>query len=299
MRVDGQTITTDTVPIFVEDGITVTGPNEVQRGADAQYAAFGRQPVFKDPAKVEALELRDPDPRAPASRSSSALLAAGRWAAPLGLALLVPAGGRAPRRHAPRAPARRSAPRSRFSVMSLAAAVALAQQSEPTTTPKAALPTPARIWTTDNARVLEPARAKDDDPRRNAATQTVSGRFTARCPGTTTVRVTSGWETKGRVVTVPSDRGTIVRGFDRGARRVARGRRARVAAVRLAQPAVVRVVVRRGQEEGRDARARLPRRRALAVLLRADAARQAHRRDDGVPDRAPRAEPGVVPGALG
>ena len=62
-------MTTDTVPIFVKDGIRLEGPGTLNPGRQGQFEAFGRQPVFKDPAKVPNLELRDPDPRPPASSS--------------------------------------------------------------------------------------------------------------------------------------------------------------------------------------------------------------------------------------
>lgn len=60
---DGR-ITTDTVPIFEPDGISITGPERVKRGTAASFEAFGRQPVHENKAKVPALELRDPAPRA-------------------------------------------------------------------------------------------------------------------------------------------------------------------------------------------------------------------------------------------
>ena len=200
VRVDGDRVTTDTVPVFVDDGITVSGPATVARGAVAAFTATGRQPVFNDPAKVDALALRDPAPVAPR-------------------AFPVPAASAA------RAPSR-------------------AEPVIPTTTRREDLPTPARIWTTRNPRVLAPAAVDGDDPRRDRATQTVGGRFTAACPGVTTVDVTSGWETSGLAVTVSSATGPLLRRVTRGARTVRRGSAVRVAGVRLAQPAVVRVQVR-------------------------------------------------------
>ena len=62
VRVEGQRVTTDAVPIFVPGGITVSGPRTMRRGEAARFEAFGRQPVFNNSAKVNALELRDPDP---------------------------------------------------------------------------------------------------------------------------------------------------------------------------------------------------------------------------------------------
>ncbi|HEX6391402.1 MAG TPA: metallophosphoesterase, partial [Solirubrobacteraceae bacterium] len=48
VRVDGQKVTTDTVPILVENGITIEGPDRVAAGTVATFAGFGHQPVFKD-----------------------------------------------------------------------------------------------------------------------------------------------------------------------------------------------------------------------------------------------------------
>jgi hypothetical protein len=64
------------------------------------------------------------------------------------------------------------------------------------------LPTPARIWTTSDRRVLAPVAAEKDDFRRDEATQTISGRFRARCPGTARISVKSGWEKRVTEVTV-------------------------------------------------------------------------------------------------
>ena len=61
----GAGVTTDTVPIFVPGGIRIEGAGSVRPGKRSLYEAFGKQPVFNDPAKVEALELRDPDPVRP------------------------------------------------------------------------------------------------------------------------------------------------------------------------------------------------------------------------------------------
>jgi hypothetical protein len=247
VRVADGKLTTDAVPIFKDGGITVTGPERVARGALAQFAATGDQPVFKDPAKVPALELRDPAPTRPPAAASGGLAAAFpglQWFAPVLLLALMLGIANAPARWR-----RRLVPAGvagGLGVVALTGAVALAQQELPTTTPTESLPIPARIWTTDDARVLAPRAAADDDPRRDPATQTDGGAFTARCPGRTTVRVTSGWETAGRTVTVPSRPGAVVRSVRRGARSVRRGSAVRVAGVRLAQPAVVKVVVRRG-----------------------------------------------------
>ena len=230
VRVDGERIVTDTVPIFVENGIRIEGPTQVNGGSDVRFEAFGKQPVVNDPAKVEALELRDPDPQS--SSSSSSMWAYGRWLVPPGaIFLLVLLGTGA-----------RLGPRARLVALpaSLGAviafgAVAVAQQSEPTSTPKKNLPTPARIWTSGNPNVLKPIPSPDDDPRRDRATQTDSGMFEAICPGRARVQVTSGWEAQRKRITSTSTAGKIVR-------RIRIGRRTRV---KLAQPAEVEVRVKR------------------------------------------------------
>ena len=234
IRVDGERIVTDTVPIFVEDGIRIEGPSTVAGGSDVQFEAFGKQPVFNDPAKVEALELRDPDPQ-PAS--SSGLLASGvwtygRWLVPPGaiFLLLVFSAGPAARRRV-----RLVALPVSLAAVAAVGAAAVAQQSEPTSTPKKNLPTPARIWTSGNPNVLQPVPSADDDPRRDRSTQTDSGTFEAICPGRTSVQVTSGWEAQRKKVTSTSAAGKIVR-------RIEPGRRTRV---KLAQPAEVEVRVKR------------------------------------------------------
>ena len=234
VRVDGKLIVTDTVPIFVKDGIRIEGPGSIARGKDLQLEAFGKQPVFNDPAKVEALELRDPDPHASSSILSSPLWGYGRWLVPPAamFLLLAMATGVTLRR------------RVRFvalpaSLLGLVAfgAVAVAQQSEPTSTPKKDLPIPARIWTSSNPNVLSPVASKDDDPRRDRASQTDGGEFKAICPGRARIQITSGWEAQRKTITSTSAAGKIVR-------RVKVGRTSRV---KLAQPAEVEVRVKRGR----------------------------------------------------
>jgi hypothetical protein len=218
----------------VKDGIKIEGPDSIARGKELQLAAFGTQPVFNDPAKVEALELRDPDPQASSSLLSSSIWVYGRWLVPPAamFLLLAMATGVTLRR------------RVRFvaipaSLLGLAAfgAVAVAQQSEPTSTPKENLPTPARIWTSSNPNVLSPVASEDDDPRRDRRTQTDSGMFKAICPGRARVQVTSGWEAQRKRIVSTSARGRIVR-------RVKAGRTTRV---KLRQPAEVEVRVKRGR----------------------------------------------------
>jgi hypothetical protein len=234
VRVDGERIVTDSVPIFVNDGIRIEGPGSIARGKEIQLAAYGKQPVFNDPAKVETLELRDPDPRASSSLLSSSVWGYGRWLVPPAaiFLLLAMATGVTLRR------------RVRFvampaALLGLAAfgAVAVAQQDEPTSTPKENLPTPARIWTSSNPNVFSPVASEDDDPRRNEKRQTDSGAFTATCPGRARIQITSGWEAQRKRIVSKSAPGKIVS-------RVKAGRTTRV---KLAQPAEVEVRVKRGR----------------------------------------------------
>ncbi|MDQ3630034.1 MAG: hypothetical protein M3417_01900, partial [Actinomycetota bacterium] len=117
---------------------------------------------------------------------------------------------------------------------------------DPTRPNAGKLPSPARIWTSGDPFVLAPVAAPTDDPRRDTATQTDSGRFTARCPGTAAITVTSGFESRTAAATVPSQGGPIARSVQRRSRTVRRGRATKVAAVRLAQPARLLVRVTRG-----------------------------------------------------
>ena len=247
LRVANGKVTTDTVPIFVKDGIRLEGPTLVNPGRRAQFEAFGRQPVFKDPAKVPNLELRDPDPVRPASGAGiGGFVRGGGWIfVPV---LLLVLGGMAMNGTLP--PPRRRAlalgcAAAGTAVVSVAGA-SLAQRSAPTTTPRENLPTPARIFTSSNPNVIAPLAAKGDDPRRDARTQTDGGLFEGRCPGRAKVSITSGFETTAKNVLVPSNRGRIVRrvrvvrakGLRRGVRRT-------VARIRLSQRARVLVRVRR------------------------------------------------------
>jgi len=110
------------------------------------------------------------------------------------------------------------------------------------------LPEPARIWTSTNPLVLAPIASEDDDPRRERASQTQSGRFRAKCPGKSRVAITAGIETAAERVTVASAKGPIVRSIERRRRKLAPGKRRAVAKVVLEQPAVVDVrVVRKGR----------------------------------------------------
>lgn len=111
----------------------------------------------------------------------------------------------------------------------------------------AKLPTPARIWTTSNRFVAAPIAADRDDPRRDPATQTTSGRFSARCPGRATVTITSGFESAARTLIVRGRSGSVVRSVKRRRVSIVRRRSAPVAVVSLRQPAEVRVRVMRGR----------------------------------------------------
>lgn len=64
LRVTGNNVVTDAVPIFVPGGITVTEPKRAAIGDEVQMEAFGRQPTEIGP-KVEKLQLRSPDPKRP------------------------------------------------------------------------------------------------------------------------------------------------------------------------------------------------------------------------------------------
>ena len=240
-------VTTDTVPIFVKDGIRLEGPNVVNPDRQGKFEAFGHQPVFKDPAKVPNLELRDPDPIPPASGAGvGGFVRSGSWIF-VPVLLLVLGGMAMNGRVRPR--------KRRGLVLGCAAAgtaavsaagASLAQQSVPTTTPRENLPTPARIFTSSNAQVMAPVAGKGDDPRRDPRTQTEDGLFEARCPGRANVSITSGFETTAKDVLVPSKRGPIARRVRPVRPKGLRPRTPRsVARIRLAQPARVLVRVRR------------------------------------------------------
>ncbi len=253
VRVDAGKITTDTVPIFVPGGLRIEGAGSVRPGKRSLYEAFGKQPVFNDPAKVEALELRDPDPVRPVEGGGMGAVGGfvrdGGWAfvpvilLMLGGVILTPTPMPRPRRRA----VLMACAATGAGVVGTAT-MSLAQQAEPTTTPLASLPTPARIFTSADPLVLAPVASKTDDSRRNPRTQTEDGLFEARCPGTAGLSVTSGFETTTRSVKVPSRPGTRIVRRARVAkvRGLRPGRRRTVARVKLVQPAVVRVLVRRG-----------------------------------------------------
>jgi hypothetical protein len=242
LRVRGDQFRTDAVPIFVNGGIRIEGPTELERGDRATFEAFGRQPVFNDPAKVEALELRDPAPTPrPGGGAMTWVGDLAPWAGPLlaALAFAFVAGTS-------------SSARRRLAVPALAGAGALglvgvsaAQQSEPTSTPVSSLPNPARIWTTGKPKVLKPVASPSDDSRRNKRTQTADGRFEAVCPGRARLRITSGFESATHRLVVGSEPGPIVRRLKPGAKALQAGDKRTVARLRLKQPAQVLARVKR------------------------------------------------------
>jgi hypothetical protein len=232
LRVDAGKVQTDVIPVIVPGGIRVEGPQRLLPGAAAvHYEAFARQPATKSKrAIIEALELRDPDPL-----PKSTMLALPPWLVWLAPLLLIPV----------LALVARAVPRparvlvvAALGGVAMTAAVASAQHSVPTSTPRESLPNPARIFTSGNPLVLAPVASKTDDARRDARTQTEDGAFRPVCPGRTTVRVTSGFEETATPVTVASGPGTILRSVRRG-----RGRT--VATVNLAQGAIVEARLRR------------------------------------------------------
>jgi Calcineurin-like phosphoesterase len=244
IRVSNGRFTTDSVPIFVPGGITIRGPARVARGRLARFEAFGKQPVFKDPAKVPALELRDPDPRPREGGTLGALTGGGWLLAPLAAFLL--AGLVTLRDRLPRARPALVAGAVAALGLSALAAVSVAQRGTPTATPKSSLPNPARIWTTSNRFVLAPVPSSSEDPRRDPRTETHDGAFRARCAGRARVTIASGVEQRSQTVAVPSARGRIVRSVRLGLRSLRAGRKRRVARLRLTQPAEVLVRVRKG-----------------------------------------------------
>ena len=110
---------------------------------------------------------------------------------------------------------------------------------------RANLPTPAHMWTTSDPDVLVPVPREGEDPRRDPARQTDTGTFAARCPGRASVILRSGFDGRSRDVTVRAADGPVLAGVRRLRRTVRRGRATRIATVRLAQPARVRIRVRR------------------------------------------------------
>jgi hypothetical protein len=242
----GRIAHTDAVPIFVPNGITLRGPDRLAPGSSARFSATGMQPVFNDPAKVPALELRDPDPVP--KQESAAMLKAGFVLLPVALlalgGLLLPAANRRPL----------ALPMVAVVVLGGAGAVAIAQQSAPDSTPKASLPSPARIWTSANPAVLAPVASPTDDPRRDRRSQTQDGLFRARCPGVTRIVIASGFEASSRQVRVPSRRGRIVRSARALGGAIRAGQRRTVAAARLAQPAQAQLRIRSGRRVLRTVR---------------------------------------------
>jgi hypothetical protein len=228
---------TDSVPIFVRRGIKITGDRRLVAGSRRTFEAFGRQPVFNDPAQVPALELRDPDPTPRLAQRGFTVPPLVLFAGPALLMLLALVA---------RAVLRTGGARRRVLVPGFAllvagltgAGVSVAQQSEPTSTPVESLPNPARIWTSSNPQVLKPVASETDDPRRRARTQTADGTFAGRCPGRARLTITSGTERRSKRIRVTSERGKpIVRSISAGGSTVEMGARTSVAEVVLAQRA--------------------------------------------------------------
>ena len=249
VRVDGSRITTDTVPIFVERGIRIEGPASVARGRSVRFEAFGRQPVFNDPAKVPALELADPDPLPKSGSALAGLASALRWIVVPGILLVLVGWALGA---IPLPPPRRRPLGAAASVVAMvvlgAGTVAVAESPRtPTSTPKESLPNPARIWTTSNPLVLAPVASSTDDPRRDPTTQTTDATFRGVCPGTVNLTIASGFEQRTKAVTVPSAPGRLLSRLRRGPASFVRGRTTRIVTVSLAQPARTFVRVRRGR----------------------------------------------------
>ncbi|MEK6276734.1 MAG: metallophosphoesterase [Actinomycetota bacterium] len=238
VRVRGTDITTDVVPIFKAGSITVKGPDVLRRGQVSRFEATGIQ--AKQIGRRIELDLRDPDP-IPRTRTGT-LGQLGAFLTGDGLILVPPAAMLIVLLLGSIRPARR-----RLAVLGPAAAavalgglgaVALAEQSIPTDTPKSSLPNPARIWTSSDRFALAPVSSSTDDPRRNRKIQTQDGAFRGKCPGRAKLTVTSGFEKGSKRVRVPSRRGKIVRSI------AINGPRARV---RLRQRAEVFARVKRGR----------------------------------------------------
>lgn len=64
LRVTGQQVVTDAVPVFVPGGVTMTAAAPAKVGDSVQLTAFGRQPTKNGPS-LEKLALRSPDPERP------------------------------------------------------------------------------------------------------------------------------------------------------------------------------------------------------------------------------------------
>lgn len=245
LQVEGDSFSTDVIPIFVNDGIEITGSTSVAVGETRVFEAFGRQPVFNDPAQVPALELRDPNP-IPRSTGSAALWFGeyAPWLGPPALLVLMLLLSRFTA-NSPRGRRLLAPVIAGFVGVTGFAGVSAAQQSEPTSTPVESLPNPARIWTSSQPQVLRPVKSATDDPRRNATKQTADGNFRAVCPGRSKLTITSGFESTSTAIRVPSARGPLVRSIRAGHDRVRAGKSTRVASVNLAQSARVVAAVRR------------------------------------------------------
>ena len=169
VRVAGGRVTTDTVPIFIKDGIRLEGPDTRQPGPPGPVRGV-RQPTGVQRPGEGA------EPRAARSRPGPAHQRRGdrRVRARRRLDLRAGDAARAGRHRDERHAAATAPPgagaglrRRRRGVMGVAGA-SLAQQSEPTTTPLESLPIPAHIFTTSDPQVLAPRdrQARRPAPRR-------------------------------------------------------------------------------------------------------------------------------------
>ena len=205
IRVANGRVTTDTVPIFTKDGIRLEGPATLNPGRQGQYEAFGSQPVFNDPAKVPNLELRDPDPRPPASSSGvGAFVRGGGWIfVPV---LLLVLGGMAmngtlpaPRRRVLvlGCAARRRGRDGRGRRVAGAAVRAHHHAAREPAHPRAHLHVqrPAGGRPARRPRAMTRAATRPRRPRAACSR--------ARCPGRARVSITSGFETTAKSVLVP------------------------------------------------------------------------------------------------
>ena len=258
VRVRGERIATDVVPLTDPDGIEIEGGGSVPVGKAVSFAATAK--LTKKVGESIAVELRDPDPIPPSGRRGPLASLAGFLVDGGGMILLPPLALLIALGLSSLAPIRRRsaaiAPLAGVLVVGGFGAVALAQEEVPTSTPKESLPNPARIWTSSKPLVLAPLASETDDPRRNKRSQTADGKFRARCPGTARLRITSGFEESAKPIVVESGRGPIVESV------AVRGRRAKVhlkqraelhVRVRGKSGRVVRRIAHRCQRPGRRA----------------------------------------------
>ena len=164
IRVDGDRIQTDVVPIFEPGSIAISGPGHAGSRQDRPSArATGKQP-FKISRKVDGSSCATRTRSRPGAAAllpvlGDFLTGGGYLFAPVALLAAVAGSRSGSRRRGGAWPVRR-----RPSLVVAVSGVALAQQSEPTSTPKESLPNPARIWTSSNPFVLAPERFEQRRP---------------------------------------------------------------------------------------------------------------------------------------